>query len=569
MEDRIRTETKQAAAGSISVYLCLTLCVILSLIFACMDTARLSAGRAAVSCALDEGLFSLFSNFDKTLFEKYGLLMLDGGYGQGTLEIGKLAKETTDYTKAVLSPTLGILGTTPEKLFRIRLEDPAVTGYLLATDEYFAPLKLQICELMKGRIGLDVAEGILNAVQTDSDTASKYAMTTGINVDGAISDYRMIETTALAAQEDEVVLASVSDNNGSNCEDEMVLASVSDNNGSNCEDEVELASVSDNNRSNCEDEVELMSLTAAADSPGTSLAVTDTGTSVAVTDTGTEVTVPEGFVNPFDSFGRLGLYSFCLPAGRSVSGASVDRSTLVGQRARNSGMNMVPLGEPGALDKILEMQYALDFFPNFLTAKEGSDRLQYQAEYVIHGSGSDSANLLYVLNWILLLREGMNYLFLETSSSKKAIIETVALIIAAIMMTPEAADVIAKGIMLLWAYFESMVDIKNLLAGKKVPLWKDDVSWQTDLTMFGFDTGVSNGSIGLGYEDYLRILMFLQSEENIVSRIADLLEYNKRKEDGQDAFRLDNCLTAFRIQYPGKIGKYSFSIERSYGYDME
>ena len=61
--------------GSITLYLCLVLSILLSLIFAGLMSARLAAGRVVLASGLEQGLYSLFAGYDRELFDSYGLLV--------------------------------------------------------------------------------------------------------------------------------------------------------------------------------------------------------------------------------------------------------------------------------------------------------------------------------------------------------------------------------------------------------------------------------------------------------------------------------------------------------------
>ena len=63
--------------GSITIYLSLALCVMVSLIFVSMDSARYSCGRAMAALSAEEGLFSLFGEYDRLIYDNYGLLTID------------------------------------------------------------------------------------------------------------------------------------------------------------------------------------------------------------------------------------------------------------------------------------------------------------------------------------------------------------------------------------------------------------------------------------------------------------------------------------------------------------
>ncbi|HIV16828.1 MAG TPA: hypothetical protein IAB17_02435, partial [Candidatus Alectryocaccobium stercorigallinarum] len=161
--------------GSITVFLSLILCVILSLIFACISSARISAGRAALSCAMEEGMFSLFSNYDKGLYEEYGLMFLDGGYGTSEFYMGSIVDEAMEYTDKVLSPAVGFAGITPSKLYGISLDYADVTGYVLATDSGYAPLVEQIREIVLLKLGTDALETIGDSVDIYSQAVKEYS----------------------------------------------------------------------------------------------------------------------------------------------------------------------------------------------------------------------------------------------------------------------------------------------------------------------------------------------------------------------------------------------------------
>ena len=67
--------------GSITYYLCLTLMVMLSLLFAGYASARQAAARVILASGVEQGLYSAFAGYNRELYEQYGLLFLDAGYG--------------------------------------------------------------------------------------------------------------------------------------------------------------------------------------------------------------------------------------------------------------------------------------------------------------------------------------------------------------------------------------------------------------------------------------------------------------------------------------------------------
>lgn len=195
----------------------------------------------------------------------------------------------------------------------------------------------------------------------------------------------------------------------------------------------------------------------------------------------------------------------------------------------------------------------------------------YQTEYIIAGKDTDSKNLRACIDRLLLMRMGFNYLHIISSPQKQAEAAKLAFILCSMFLSTEKTETVSQLIMLLWTYAESYTDIKTLLDGGKEPLFKDDDSWQVSLDMlsaFRGETGSDKGKEGLGYFDYLKILLFMTAEDDMTGRIADLIEYNKRNKDKTPGFCLDNCLYLIENGYEMRIGGHKAEIDRSYGYRM-
>ena len=494
--------------GSITIYLCLTLCIILSLIFACLNSARYSAGRAAVSCAADEGLFSLFSNYDRELYEKYGLLFLDGGYGSGSLRAGKLVNETVDYTERVLSPSAGAGRITPAELYGISIESADITGYTLATDSGYAPLIEQIKEIMISKIGADSLKSIEESLDLYSEAANGYSMGGEDEIDELIKKYEDQKELSEQLKED-------TEKQESNAESTATHGESKEN---------------------------------------------------------SEIEIPADFKNPIDNITKLrklGLMAFAFPDGEGISENSIDLDDLSSRRTLNRGMGLMPEEAGGLAEKILVGEFALDFFSDFTTASEG-DTLQYQIEYIIGGKGGDIENLKGVMNRLLFLRMGLNYVYLLSDAEKTAQIYETAAIISAVLLMPEGIEAIAQIERVLWAYAESMMDVKSLLAGGKVPVFKDRSTWQVSFSLFSvMDSNTDPGDVknGLTYQEYLRLLMYMTPEKDVIARTADMIEYNRRNSDRSE-FSLDMCISSFQIELQGYISGSKVTVNRSYSYSV-
>lgn len=72
-------------------------------------------------------------------------------------------------------------------------------------------------------------------------------------------------------------------------------------------------------------------------------------------------------------------------------------------------------------------------------------------------------------------------MYLCGSPARCAEADEMALIISTILFIPEAYALVSFVLKICWAYGESILDIRELLDGGKIPLLKDDTSWQLSL----------------------------------------------------------------------------------------
>ena len=76
---------KREKDGYITLYLALTLGVMLSLIFALIEGVRMQTIRMEIEGVMDIGLYAIFGEYNRQLLEQYDLFFIDTTYGQGNL----------------------------------------------------------------------------------------------------------------------------------------------------------------------------------------------------------------------------------------------------------------------------------------------------------------------------------------------------------------------------------------------------------------------------------------------------------------------------------------------------
>ena len=155
--------------------------------------------------------------------------------------------------------------------------------------------------------------------------------------------------------------------------------------------------------------------------------------------------------------------------------------------------------------------------------------LDYEIEYILCGRQSDKDNLNEVLFKLVLIREGLNLSYLVTDVQKKN--ECFGLALQLLGYTGNMVLIKAAQyfIMSIWAYAESVMELRELYAGESIATVKNADNWITDIntvisggaaglktSLFsdknkaGKETGSTAGYNSLDYMDYMRILLLIK-----------------------------------------------------------
>ncbi len=229
---------------------------------------------------------------------------------------------------------------------------------------------------------------------------------------------------------------------------------------------------------------------------------------------------------------------------KEVSGKTMDLSQMLTGRELLSGIGV---GEEESLkDKVLFNEYVMEKF-NHVLEEKNEVGLSYEIEYILAGKGSDKENLESVINRLMIFREGVNYLYLHSDSGKVAQAEALATTLVGFTGLPPVITVVRELLLLSWAYGESLLDLRNLIAGGTLALIKTGENWQLELENVGNlmseEKEVRKEAGGLSYENYLRVLLSLMNRETVTMRCMDLIELNVRQKEGKELFRLDCCFS--------------------------
>ena len=255
----------------------------------------------------------------------------------------------------------------------------------------------------------------------------------------------------------------------------------------------------------------------------------------------------EGFLEQVGALVRSNLLELVLPEGVTVSKTELpltDAPSLTSfsgtDGCRLNISERVLMGEYTL--KVLHY-YGRDRYGNH-PEKKGSGSLE--VEYVLNGKETDHENLSETVMRILALREGMNLIYLFSDSEKRAEARSLALLITGAAGFTPLITVMTFFILSVWALGQAICDVRDLLAGRKVPFLHGRESFYLSLSgllslgQSGRAPDSGSGEKGLSYKEYLRILLFKNQSSLYEYRVMDMIQMNVKS--SQKDFLLNRCI---------------------------
>ena len=462
------------------MYLSLVFILLISFAGAMLESASLQNVKNYRRADMTRAVESIFAEYQKELWEVYGIFALEGSY------------ETGSYSEELLKERLAYYGASGM--------DQEITRIQLLTDQDASAFYEQVTAYMENKYGLDKVKKLVG--QTDTWKAGEEALQ-NYERDGAKTEQELQE---LLSQKEEFP------------EEENPLSHVA-------------------------------------------------------------------------KLKSMPLVDLIMPKGRVMSKKSITLSEMVSHRKRNQGYGDFSdvAGSGSTISKLLFGEYVLEHFKMASDSLQSGNRLQifsvagmafqniFQfivqtprtchvtkipvAEVFISRISSDKIstdreNLETVASKLLMVRFVPDYAYIQTDPEKKAEAEAAALTLCTVIGLPELAEGAAQGILLAWAYGEAIMDIRTLISGGKVPLVKNAEDWKLSLSglmqlgSVGENVAADSGKdmeSGLAYREYLRMLLFLKSQDEVGMRTLDMVEQNLKIRYGQTFFRADACIS--RVEF--------------------
>ncbi len=500
----------KAYKGSITIFLSLACILFLALICAVTESARVQGAKAQSANITGMGTFSLLSEFEPKLLEKYEIFSLDGASG-GSFRIQTVNYRLEEFLTRNASPKSGLLMSLTFDPWNLELESCEITGYALLTDDKGEAFYQQAVAYMKANVGVIALEELL----------------------------KLANSTEEIEENQEAYETSQDSNDG------------------------ELSGLEEEKQEKLEELESEASGSGSSESEASGSESAESGTSGSESDTSAS---DEETGNPLTEIAKLRKKSTLeiVTWDKTLSEKGVSLNQQPSKSSLRSGSLDLEAEHSGLVSNVLFREYLVRFFPNFVSGETGAS-LDYQLEYILGGKATDENNLKYVVNRLLLIREGMNYAFGVSDATMNSQAGALATTLTGFLGIPALTEATKHALLLAWSYGESLVDVRILLDGGKIPLAKDESSWSLTLENLGRVTevlkaGAEDKEDGLSYQDYLRILLNMGNLSNQKMRALDLIQAAMRREDGMSGFQVQNCIVGVAASATYQCGQVFWGL---------
>lgn len=557
--------------GELTVMICLFMSILLLFMLACSEAVHISLGKSRAATAVVSANESVMADYNRFLWENYHIFAVDETYG-GT-EVTALNQKVTSYLELNLGEQKGIYQySTPSAFIENRI-------YLAQDLEI---IKNQIREYMKYQVGEDMVKDAWEILSNTNQEES---------VDAVKKDVEAADQRAkLAEQESEQV-----DSDGTNG-----TKDVSSSNAVEVDKENGI-----NDKENPQDSDE----TKKVEDPRKTLKkILKTGVVELVTNR-TDISRESYEIREFkelvpSTVSNSQEYKNTTDVSENdTTGAGSQVGNSIGDMQNNS--NSISFEDAKdvtgrledckvstsyteeAITQVLTFQYMNDTFSSVRSnvkhvgnhdesKSDLNSIIECQMEYLIAGKDNDYDNVHSVIDRMIALRFVSNYVAVVKMPDKVAEANSVAMSIAGATANPAIVELVCYLLLACESYAESVLDVKALVAGEKVPAIKTQLNWKIGLLSFAKDFAKSytknnidtklDASSGLRYEDYLTMLLLAQTNPDVkYKRMLQLMDACGRKD--REDFAMEHMLFGFRSNVEVEIvPKFSGITKRIGGY---
>lgn len=147
--------------GYITIYLSLSLLIMLSLIFTLIEGIRMQTIRFQTECVMDIGLNSIFAEYHRELLEQYGMLAIDTTYGYEKADENRTESHLLQYMNMNFTAPGSNRIPGYKDLTAIQADNADLSRVAYLSDESGMILKYQIIQCMKENTGLSYVDSFI------------------------------------------------------------------------------------------------------------------------------------------------------------------------------------------------------------------------------------------------------------------------------------------------------------------------------------------------------------------------------------------------------------------------
>lgn len=528
--------------GQVTVYACGITAVCLILVIAVLQGVRIHEAKSRGYQAVLGAVHSLKGDYQPDLFRRYHIFAIDDTYyGRGE---GYMEERAMDYLRTNLNSR--------QSLYAFDVVECAVVDRHYLVENDCADFKLQITDYMKEKLPVDAAKILFgefgNGESGDNGYENEYSKEadvwpeiwsqsrersaeggTGIDLDRQVSDQELRELGMEGILKDRT--------------EDSAPVTVEDLITYNQENHV------------LEDPRKSLS---SLHSKGILYFVMPDKVSDLSTENVNLSNVPSANMHGSG-------WSYLIPNFTGISGIQ-NLTNYIKEDQELSSFRQNQIQE----NELYGIAYAFDSFQGIQNPLYQEDEeyhaFDYELEYILMGKASDAENVKAMANRLLCIRLIPNMIYAFTDKEMEMQAETVATIICVPIDMEALIEPLTYVFLACWGYAESIMDVKALFQGERVPVIKSDQTWQLSITNIAAlaeqevpqttkaqgqgNMDSQDASLGLNYSEYMAIMLALMPNSNMkYYRMLDVMELNIQEsvpefeiEHGMDEFRLQTQL---------------------------
>lgn len=213
-------------------------------------------------------------------------------------------------------------------------------------------------------------------------------------------------------------------------------------------------------------------------------------------------------------------------------------------------------------DIFLVNEYIMNHFFNHKRGDETRETFFFnEVEYILKGNYDDQRNYKAIRNDLFIMRNILNLLHINSDPEKKKKVDGVA----AVLTLAKGKEIGALFVAEAWAAAETENDLRILENGGQVSFLKNNANWAVPLSstldfLWEEEYMKPKSMDGYDYEDYLRILLFMENKEKKLLRVMDLIQLNMKGSYYRD-FNLEEYYAGFRLEAATQDHKFTYIQE--------